>query len=627
MRRQRIERTGSKPEVARQALVDLRESTDYLNWKKNEGWKDPEQLESALEEFLQDNNCPNIRAELEALGINEPIEMLKLEEEDIMLLELTRDEQENLNGALAVLNEPRPPTPHFQYLWQLHGVKSEEFDRREYMVSINLSNNNLKGEFPMTMFKLLATLEYYNFSRNPRLMQGCNIHRNTVIGQLVHHYNNLSNLTLLDLRAKGLSGDIPDLTICPQLESLNLSFNQLSGGIPQSLCSLSKLVHLRLEGNQLEGEIPLGIILLKSTRPHVPVPQVIPKKKKVKLNKLDFSKCLATCMNPAKGIHHRACPNHSSNREILQAKSILRPNSSDEEKSAEFPEINVSLTGNGGDGDNIRSGGCFSLPSLEQIDVLLPARGIIPVPPNEKFVSTKAPRGVLEGASSIVNLDISDCCLGGMLPWEALTSSRLQGTLHILKLSRNPFINGSIPASVGQLKVLHELYACRCGLEGSLPEELSQLIQLRVLVLADNFLKGPLPPPCLVKWTKLHRLSLQHNQLGALHSKYGGAQGLPEAIGYLKELRVLNLSHNKFKQRLPEGIGELENISELWLTDNSFFGEIPVPYGNLRRLKVINLSGNLELTGYVPMPLMLSKLVLQRTKLERPGGGYYDDEQ
>ena len=66
----------------------------------------------------------------------------------------------------------------------------------------------------------------------------------------------LTQLQTLDLSANQLSGTIPDLsTRSPSYRSLNLSANQLSGTIPD-LGALSSYTTLNLSDNQLSRPIP-----------------------------------------------------------------------------------------------------------------------------------------------------------------------------------------------------------------------------------------------------------------------------------------------------------------------------------------------------------------------------------
>ncbi|XP_062120030.1 receptor-like protein EIX2 [Humulus lupulus] len=88
------------------------------------------------------------------------------------------------------------------------------------VASIDLSNNNLSGDFPIQL-------------------------------------TNLHSLQSLNLSRNSLQGSIPNqIKDMDMLESLNLLMNQLSGVIPPSLSSLTFLNHLNLSYNNFSGEIP-----------------------------------------------------------------------------------------------------------------------------------------------------------------------------------------------------------------------------------------------------------------------------------------------------------------------------------------------------------------------------------
>ncbi|KAK4368278.1 hypothetical protein RND71_012070 [Anisodus tanguticus] len=88
--------------------------------------------------------------------------------------------------------------------------------------SMDLSNNNLSGNIPMSLTSLVG-LRSLNFSNNH------------------------------------LTGSIPrDIDNMKVLESLDLSNNQLSGEIPESILSLFSLSHLNVSHNNLSGRIPVS---------------------------------------------------------------------------------------------------------------------------------------------------------------------------------------------------------------------------------------------------------------------------------------------------------------------------------------------------------------------------------
>ncbi|XP_030501273.2 receptor-like protein EIX1 [Cannabis sativa] len=88
------------------------------------------------------------------------------------------------------------------------------------VTGLDLSNNNLSGEFPL---------------------------------QLTH----LQALQSLNLSTNSLKGNIPkQIENMTMLESFDLSMNQLSGNIPQGMSSLTFLNHLNLSYNNFSGKIP-----------------------------------------------------------------------------------------------------------------------------------------------------------------------------------------------------------------------------------------------------------------------------------------------------------------------------------------------------------------------------------
>ncbi len=114
------------------------------------------------------------------------------------------------------------------------------------------------------------------------------------------------------------------------------------------------------------------------------------------------------------------------------------------------------------------------------------------------------------------------------------------------------------------------------NLDGTLPASLGNLSKVRSLQFAGNQLRGE----------------------------------LPASFGALKQLEILYLDANQFEGQLPDALGDLAALVELGLSQNYFEGEIPASFANLRELKALNLTLNL-LSGEIPAALgSLSKLEL-----------------
>lgn len=129
------------------------------------------------------------------------------------------------------------------------------------------------------------------------------------------------------------------------------------------------------------------------------------------------------------------------------------------------------------------------------------------------------------------------------------------------------------------------------NLEGTLPPDLSDLSNLRTLLLSNNQLKNIHKD--LGKLSKLTTLDLSNNQLTG---------AIPAWIAKLKNLKRLNLSNNWLSGQVPSWIGDMKNLEELILDGNKLSGPIPAQVGNLSRLKVLKIGHN-RMIGEIPSPL------------------------
>ncbi|OMO83613.1 hypothetical protein CCACVL1_11318 [Corchorus capsularis] len=75
---------------------------------------------------------------------------------------------------------------------------------------------------------------------------------------------------------------------------------------------------------------------------------------------------------------------------------------------------------------------------------------------------------------------------------------------------------------------------------------------------------------------------------------------IPEIIGKLASLQVLNFSHNNFISHIPSSIVNLTQLESLDVSSNKLTGHIPTQLTGLGFLEVLNLSEN-RLVGPIPM--------------------------
>ena len=116
---------------------------------------------------------------------------------------------------------------------------------------------------------------------------------------------------------------------------------------------------------------------------------------------------------------------------------------------------------------------------------------------------------------------------------------------------------------------LVSLYQASNALRGTIPDEIGLLTSLNVINLGGNTLSGTVP-----------------SQLGSLTA-----------------LTWLDLSSNDFGGTVPSELGSLTALTSLSLDTNSFTGTVPSQLGSLTALTVLELYDNVGLNGTVPAKL------------------------
>ncbi|XP_058754556.1 probable leucine-rich repeat receptor-like serine/threonine-protein kinase At3g14840 isoform X1 [Vicia villosa] len=161
---------------------------------------------------------------------------------------------------------------------QLSGKLPPELGHLTQIQTLQLSSNNFTGELPMTFVKLTALQEF-------------RIEDNQFSGKIPDYIQNWTNINALMIQGSGLSGPIPsgisllrnltDLRICdldgyedaplPQLNSMTnlntlvLRNCNISGELPGYLGTMTLLKHLDLSFNKLSGIIPDSYANMKSS--------------------------------------------------------------------------------------------------------------------------------------------------------------------------------------------------------------------------------------------------------------------------------------------------------------------------------------------------------------------------
>ncbi|KAG2649650.1 receptor-like protein kinase HSL1 [Panicum virgatum] len=191
--------------------------------------------------------------------------------------------------------------------------------------------------------------------------------------------------------------------------------------------------------------------------------------------------------------------------------------------------------------------------------------------------------------------------------------------LETLTLAHNPFAPGPIPDEFASLKKLKTLWMSEMNLTGGLPDELSPLTELTTLALYNNKLHGEIPS-WVWKFPKLEHLYLYANSftggIGPEFTAFSLQQldlsanwltgPIPEAIGEMKNLTLLNLFYNNLTGPIPASIGLLPNLVDIRLFNNRLSGPLPPELGKHSPLGNLEVSDN-YLNGTVPDTLCLNK--------------------
>ncbi|XP_065034688.1 receptor-like protein EIX2 isoform X2 [Musa acuminata AAA Group] len=259
-------------------------------------------------------------------------------------------------------------------------------------------------------------------------------------GELPNCWSNSIQIRVMDFSSNNISGVIPE-SICSieSLQSLHLSNNSLSGELPLSLKDCGNLYLLDAENNNLKGEIPTWI--------------------GENITHLRF-------LNLRSNMLFGDIPPNLSRLSSLQFLDLA-----DNELSGTIPRSFGNFTG-------MKVIENFSNWTTDQIRYQ-----------EQMFITTKGNTRSYGMSLLIMNiLDLSDNNLSGGVP-EELTG--LFG-LFSLNLSGNHF-TGEITENISKLQQLESLDLSRNNFSGTIPSSLAALTYLAHLNLSYNNLSGEIP--------------------------------------------------------------------------------------------------------------------------------------
>ncbi|KXG20184.1 hypothetical protein SORBI_3010G167700 [Sorghum bicolor] len=189
--------------------------------------------------------------------------------------------------------------------------------------------------------------------------------------------------------------------------------------------------------------------------------------------------------------------------------------------------------------------------------------------------------------------------------------------LQVLYLAYNPFAPGRMHPQFGNLSNIKYLWMSNMNIVGEIPDIMPQLSQLRLLDLSSNRWNGMIPSGV---WTlrSLEMLYLDNNSL------CGHISGPIEAMS----LTEINVSNNLLTGRIPDDFGKQflwftaklrSNITTINISNNRFSGSLPMSADNLNTLMAENnfISGEVPTNLINGAPLQINEFV--RSFLSNPG--------
>ncbi|XP_017439056.2 receptor-like protein EIX1 [Vigna angularis] len=414
-----------------------------------------------------------------------------------------------------------------------------------------LYDNLLEGPIPDGFGEVMNSLEQFS------------AYMNRLQGKIPSFFGNMCRLRTLDLSNNKLNGEISHFfqnsSWCNRhvFQNLDLSHNQITGKIPESIILLSELEDLHLDGNSLEGEVTESHLSSFS-----------------KLYDLDLSqnslslRFVSSWVPPfqATSLTLASCKLGPSFPGWLQTQNSLRwLDISDNELNDSVPAwfwkklqnlgwLNMSHNNlNGAIPDiplKLPYGPSIILNSNQFEGALPPfllqASGLFLSQNTISDLHSFLCNQII--APNLATLDLSNNHITAQIPdcWQSLHQ------LLFLDLSENK-LSGNIPISMGKLAKLEALVLRKNNLTGELHSSLKNCTNLIMLDVSENNLSGRIPSWIGESMQQLRILNMQGNHFSL---------NFPIQLCYLRHIQLLNLSRNKLSKAIPTCLNNFTAMAE-----------------------------------------------------------------
>ena len=375
--------------------------------------------------------------------------------------------------------------------------------------------------------------EWYGVQCFGRRVWSVILDNNNLTGVIPEEICTLSSLVYLNLCWNNISGCIPNnINRLTELQTLDLSYNKISGQIPECIGELSNLEGLALYSNLIGGEIPYSIGNLKNLH----------------YLYLHFNRLTGEIPKSICNLKNLAYLYLDNNR----LGGCIPDNIGDMTSLELFFIGNSSIGAEGG-----------------EIDLDIPKDKLI------NHISGEIPKAI--GNLKKLRSFGADCNkLTGKIPDELW----LIPTLESVTLGGN-YLTGELSPAIGNARNLKQLWLSNNCLTGSIPNEICELSNLEELLLSNT----------------IGVIAVKPFDIDSQYNKFEGE--LPQNISKLQSLIRLELSCNKLSGAIPDGLWNIPTLVSVSLDCNYFSGELSPAIGNAKNIHYLTLANN-HLSGTIP---------------------------
>ena len=475
-----------------------------------------------------------------------------------------------------------------------------------------------------------------------------NCYNNSLTGGIPENIGKLTELTQLGLKSNDLKGEIPEsMGDLINLTQLSLGNDSLSGNIPESIGKLKKLTLLDLSHNQLSGSIPEAIgeltalhtFLADSNKLKGTILEnfctIYPNLENYDLSGNQFCPPLPSCIDTPDDIGFQNCDTScgsgntylngycysQSGLDVLQglidsANSLNMVMDTDTIAGVQSLELGFQEWQSG----RLKTLDCYwdtvscnlstdfpvniiNLDSLEYLDI------------QQNNITGGIPE-TLADLTNLKDLNISDNQLSGYLP-ESLciddttvwTDFNLKNNLfcpcYPVCISSTYISPQNIDSCIGcdddfvQLCSFSENVNILSGDSTCFKE--SNIVFLDTLIM-NSYSTEPdsldmemdLDSDGIIQQLEIGEQWWSEGGLLQLIANGSGLTGsIPNSLGNLDTLFILDLSNNYLTGPIPESIDSMNSLWKLYLSNNQLSGEIPDNIANLTEITELQLHNNL----------------------------------